>query len=247
MVTTVLAQKKDMRQVWTEAGQRLVVTKLFAGGNVVVRTIADTEDAHTVQIAFGDKKLKNMNNAQRQQLTKSNIASGKRTFKETTTTETLEAGRILRVEEVFQPGDVLKVTGSSKGKGFAGVVKRWGFKGGPVTHGQSDRTRAPGSIGAGTTPGRVWKNKRMAGHKGLETVTLENVTVVAVNPADQTIWVKGTLPGSFNGVVTLNKQDRTNEIKLNTMSAELLGLAQAESTPVAEVAAEVESTEEKEA
>ena len=82
-----------------------------------------------------------------------------------------KAGDMMTVETVFKPGDIVKVTGTSKGKGFAGGVKRYGFRGGPKTHGQSDSHRAPGSIGQGTTPGRVYKGKRMAGHMGVDTVT----------------------------------------------------------------------------
>lgn len=238
MVDTVLAQKKDMRQVWTANGTRLVVTKLYVGGNVVVRTVSQENDNTRVQIAFGDKKMKNMAKAQQAQLAKAKISEGKRVFAETQATEALEAGRILLAEELIQAGDLVKVTALSKGKGFTGAMKRWGFSGGPATHGQSDRARAVGSIGAGTTPGRVWPGKKMPGRSGNAAVTLENVSVVAVNPTEQVIWVKGTIPGAFNSLVTLRKQGTGKDIDLNDFSKAELG-AQTAAPAVAE-----ESTEE---
>lgn len=255
MVNTVLAQKKNMHQVWTADGKRLVVTKLFMGGNTVTRVLADqsaqnvqdgTDQSDTtpirVQVAFGDKKLKNMNKAQGDQLAKLNIKTGKRKFKEALATETLEAGRVLLVQEVLQPGDVIRVTGMGKGHGFSGVVKRWGFAGGPRTHGQSDRERAPGSIGAGTTPGRVWPGKKMPGNYGNDAVTLENVVVVAVDSADQAVWVRGTLPGSYNSLITIRKQGEVREISpLNDMSKALLSLHE----ELEEVQTETETVEAK--
>ncbi len=240
MVDTVLAQKKDMRQVWTTDGTRLVVTKLFVGGNVVVRTVSQQDDSTQVQIAFGEKKMKNMAKAQQAQLAAAKIEEGRRVFIETKATEALEAGRILLAEEVVAAGDSLKISASSKGKGFTGVVKRWGFAGGPKTHGQSDRQRAPGSIGAGTTPGRVWPGKKMAGRSGGATVTLENVSVVAVNPTEQVIWVKGTVPGAFNSIVRIQKQGTGKDFALNDFSKAELGAATAE--PATE-----DSTEETQA
>lgn len=240
MVNTVLAQKKDMRQVWTENGTRLVVTKLYVGGNVVVRTVSQENDSTHVQIAFGDKKMKNMPKSQQAQLAKANITEGKLKFIETEATvevqNELQPGRVFLAEELLQAGDMVKVTSTSKGKGFTGAMKRWGFSGGPATHGQSDRARAVGSIGAGTTPGRVWPGKKMAGRSGGDTVTLENVTVVAVNPTEQVIWVKGTIPGAFNSLVTLRKQGAGKDIALNDFSKVELGAT----TPVSTE----ESTEE---
>ncbi len=106
--------------------------------------------------------------------------------------------------DVFQDGDIVAVQGTSKGKGFAGVVKRWGFAGGRASHGQSDRLRAPGSIGAGTTPGRVFKGKKMAGRKGGETCTVKNLRVVGVG--DDYILVSGSVPGSSGSYVVVTKQ-----------------------------------------
>jgi large subunit ribosomal protein L3 len=110
---------------------------------------------------------------------------------------------------IFNEGDLIEVTGTSKGRGFAGVVKRHGFRGGPKTHGQSDRWRAPGSIGSGTTPGRVLKGVRMAGHMGAERVTVQNLRVMKVDPARNLVAVKGAVPGPNGGLVLLKKRAQT--------------------------------------
>jgi large subunit ribosomal protein L3 len=107
---------------------------------------------------------------------------------------------------MFAEGEKIDVTGTSKGRGFAGVVKRHNFRGGPKTHGQSDRWRAPGSIGSGTTPGRVWKGMRMAGHMGNERVTVKNLEVVRVDAERNLVAVKGAVPGPRGGLLLLKKQ-----------------------------------------
>jgi ribosomal protein L3 len=112
-------------------------------------------------------------------------------------------GDVIKASEVFKPGDVVNVTGISKGKGYAGGVKRYHFRGGPRTHGQSDRERAPGAIGSTTTPGRVYKGKRMAGKMGHEQVTVKNLKIIAVD--DNFILVKGLVPGGRNTLLMLKK------------------------------------------
>jgi large subunit ribosomal protein L3 len=234
MVQTVFAQKKDMRQVWTADGRRLVVTRLFVGENLITESHQNEDGTVSANIGFGNKKLKNMNRPQEVQLSKIGSTVGKRIFKQVPSLEMVEVGSTLRAEDVFTAGDVIKVSGTSKGKGYTGVVKRWGFSGGPRTHGQSDRTRAPGSIGAGTTPGRVWKNKKMAGRSGNATVTLENMVIVAVNPVEQSVWISGTLPGSFNSILTLQKQGTQRTVELNQSSTSLLDMPVVTAAPEAE-------------
>ena len=107
---------------------------------------------------------------------------------------------MLTVEQ-FTAGTYVHVKGTSKGRGFAGGVKRWGFHGGPKTHGQSDRHRAPGSIGAGTTPGKVWKGQKMAGHMGARAVSVLNLLVVLADPARDLLFVEGSVPGPTKGLV----------------------------------------------
>jgi len=109
---------------------------------------------------------------------------------------------------IFQPGDMVDIIGISKGKGFAGAVKRHHFKGGPKTHGQSDRHRAPGSIGAGTTPGRVFKGTPMAGHMGYRRVTVTNLKVVRVDPERNLLLVRGAVPGARNGMLVVKESRR---------------------------------------
>lgn len=112
--------------------------------------------------------------------------------------------KVLNEEITLKPGDEVSISGTSKGKGFAGVVKRWGFHGGPKTHGQSDRHRAPGSIGAGTDPGRVWKGQKMAGRMGNQKVTLKKVPVIEINEAQKIIKLKGPVPGSRGSRITIH-------------------------------------------
>jgi large subunit ribosomal protein L3 len=107
--------------------------------------------------------------------------------------------------ELFEEGEIVDVVGTSKGRGFAGGVKRHHFHGGPKTHGQSDRHRAPGSIGSGTTPGRVRKGLRMAGHMGDERVTVKNLKVFESNPARGVILIEGAVPGGINGLLRIRK------------------------------------------
>lgn len=111
----------------------------------------------------------------------------------------------LKIDDILAVGDKVKITGVSKGKGFAGVVKRWKFAGGPRTHGQSDRERAPGSIGQSTTPGRVYKGKKMAGRMGGKKVTIQGLKVVEVKPEENLLIIKGLVPGNKNSLLIIRK------------------------------------------
>lgn len=134
-----------------------------------------------------------------------------RFFKETKAdkVEEHELGSIVNPEEVLSAGDIIDVSGVSKGKGYAGVVKRHHFKGGPKTHGQSDRHRAPGSIGQSTTPGRVYKGKRMAGRMGAENVTVKNLEVIEYN--DGVLLIKGLIPGPISSIVTITRRGQNKK------------------------------------
>lgn len=116
-----------------------------------------------------------------------------------------------KIGEVLKEGDRVTITGISKGKGFAGAVKRHHFKGGPRTHGQSDRERAPGSIGSTTTPGRVMKGKRMAGKMGNQKVTIKNQKIVKIDAEKNTVYLQGAVPGIKKGIITLKKNEKKNE------------------------------------
>jgi len=120
---------------------------------------------------------------------------------------TLISGGEVKLTEIFKEGELITVRGVSKGKGFAGVVKRHHFAGGPRTHGQSDRERAPGSIGSTTTPGRVLKGKRMAGRKGSERVTVKNLKILKIDPEKNILYLQGAVPGVRKGKLELIKNE----------------------------------------
>jgi large subunit ribosomal protein L3 len=179
---TFFGYKTGMTQVWTKSGLRLPVTIVKASPMTVTQIKDEEKDGYlALQVDLGKQK------------------------KEIKLTQTAEnaVGDAIPVDQVFQLGDIIQVTGVSKGRGFAGVMKRWGFKGGPKTHGQSDRWRAAGSIGQGTSPGRVHKGKKMAGHYGVETITVRNLQVVNILPEANQIWISGPVPGSTNGLVEI--------------------------------------------
>ena len=120
----------------------------------------------------------------------------------------LKIGENLKVGAVIKKGDLVKVRGTTKGKGFAGVIKRWGFAGGPRTHGQSDRQRSPGSIGQGTDPGRVWKGKKMPGHMGNKIHTILNLKAVKIDEEEDELWLTGLIPGPKGGLVRISRIDK---------------------------------------
>lgn len=198
-------------------GLRLPVTKIVVGPCTVSQVKSKDKDGYwAVQLAFGKKKVKSLSNPIKGHL-KSILKDlpaqaggsqiGPRFLREVRLSEEseLKVGDVVKLDDVLKEGDVVTVTSTSKGKGFAGVVKRHHFAGGPKTHGQSDRQRAPGSIGQGTTPGRVYKGKKMAGKMGNDTVTLKNIVVVSVNSEKNEIAVKGPVPGTRDSLVIIKK------------------------------------------
>jgi len=210
MINTILGTKVKMSQVFLD-NKRIPVTVVKAGPCVVTQVKTEKKDGYSaVQLGFGEKKSKNTNNAQIGHLKLKKDTKPSRYIREVEMEkeENFKVGDQVTVAEIFSEGDTVQVTGVSKGKGFAGVVRRWDFAGGPKTHGQTDRHRAPGSIGQGTTPGRVWKGKKMAGRMGSDTVTVKNLKVVGIDTKANELKVSGPIPGS-NG--TLLKIKRTSE------------------------------------
>lgn len=209
-MNTILGKKVQQTQAFLENGNRIPVTLVDASDNPVtgVKTIAKDGYA-AVQIGFGT--LKNPTKPLLGHAKKASLTKAPQVIREIRGEESFQLGDIVKVEEVLQPGDIVDVTGKSKGKGFAGGVKRHQFKGGPKTHGQSDRHRAPGSIGSGTTPGRVYRGKRMAGNMGNEQVTVKNLMVVGVDAENKTLTLKGLVPGVFGGVITITKTGAVKE------------------------------------
>lgn len=206
MITAVLGTKQSQSQMFTDDGMRIPVTCVLAGPNWVTE-VEETPTYKSIQLGFGT--ITKLTKPKAGHLKKAGLEEKKLRFLRSFDVSNLgdiSLGKAIRVEDVFAPGDRIRVTGTSKGKGFAGVVKRHGFRGGPRTHGQSDRERAPGSIGATTTPGRVYKGKRMAGRMGSDTVTVRNLKIVSVDPETQTITIKGLVPGAKNGLLIIAKE-----------------------------------------
>ncbi len=205
MIEGLLGRKIGMTQVFSPAGEAIPVTVIELGPCVVTQVRdMDRDGYEAVQVGFGDVKPKSLTKPEQGHLAKAGrLARYLREFGADNIDEH-EVGQVLTVE-IFQPGQIIDVTGTSKGRGFQGVVKRHGFRGGPKTHGQSDRWRAPGSIGAGTDPGRVWKGTRMAGRMGNRRVTVQNLQVVEVLADKHILLVKGSVPGAKNGLLMVRR------------------------------------------
>ena len=201
MLKGLIGKKVGMTQIFDEAGSAVPVTLIEAGPCYVTQVRTPEQDGYTaVQLGFEEVKPKRLTGGQLGHL-KRNSLPPLRFLREFRSKEPgVEAGSKLTVE-VFEVGDRVDVIGKSKGRGFAGAVKRYGFRGGPKTHGQSDRLRAPGSRGAGTSPGRVFKGSRGPGHMGNVRVTSQNLEVVLVDLERNLIGVRGSVPGASGGVV----------------------------------------------
>ena len=210
MLKTIFGTKIGSTQTWTPAGVRVPVTRLkVAPMRVTQVKTEDTDNYQAIQVGFGAKKLNRITQPLQGHLKKSGADQpiAPRFLAEIRATDSSEVkiGDTIQVADILKEGDSIKVSGTSRGKGFAGTVKRWGFHGGPRTHGQSDRDRAPGSIGQGTTPGRIFKGKKMAGRMGGDQVTIRNLKVIKIDPDNQEIWVSGLIPGSSLTPVTIIK------------------------------------------
>ena len=194
----LIGKKLGMTRLFEEDGRVVPVTALEVGPCTIVQVKTVENDGYgAVQLGYGHKKKAN-----KPELGHLRGLGPFRVRREVRVddTEGLEVGQQIDVS-ILTEGQIVDVTGRSRGMGFAGGVKRHHFHGGPKTHGQSDRHRAPGSIGAGTTPGRVLKGLRMAGHMGDERVTTMNLTVVKVDPERNVLLVKGAVPGVRNAAV----------------------------------------------
>jgi large subunit ribosomal protein L3 len=207
-MNAILGVKEKMGQAFVQ-GTRVPVTYIKAGPCVVTQVKTKEKDGYwAIQLGFGEKRIKNVTKPIQGHLR--GVTKNKKTSRflrevKLDKKPDFKVGDEIKLTKIFKKGDVVAVTGKSKGKGFAGVVKRWKFAGGPRTHGQSDRLRAPGSIGQGTDPGRVWKGKKMAGRKGGETVTVKNLVVVDIDDENDQVVLSGTVPGKSGGLVVLNK------------------------------------------
>ena len=203
MFKGLIGRKVGMTQVFDEDGSAFPVTVIEAGPCYVTQVKSLDNDGYaSVQIGFLEVKPKRLTQGQLGHLKRNNLPPLKvlREFK-SKNPEVAEGDQLKA--DLFEAGERVDVVGTSKGRGFAGAVKRHGFAGGPKTHGQSDRWRAPGSLGSGTTPGRVFKGKRGPGRMGNERVTSSNVRVVRVDPEHNLIAVDGSVPGPKGGLVII--------------------------------------------
>jgi len=205
MIQGIIGRKLGMTQIFRDNGKAEAVTAIEAGpcSVIQVKTVAK-EGYNAVQLGFGEAKR--LNSPQRGHLKGLGQFKYLKEFR-VGDSEAIEVGERIDVS-LFKAGDLVDITGVSKGKGFAGVVKRHHFAGGPKTHGQSDRHRHPGSIGAATSPGRVLKGMRMAGHMGDRRTTVSRLEVFEADPARNLLLVKGAVPGGRNGLLLIKKSGR---------------------------------------
>ncbi len=200
----ILGRKLGMTQIFGDDGAVIPVTIIEAGPCYVTQKKTVENDGYdAIQLGFGEVRQKSVNKPKQGHLNKSQVPLVKYIQEvEIDNVDGYESGQTINAS-IFELGDFVDVIGTSKGKGFAGVVKRHNFSGGPKTHGQSDRWRSGGSIGAGTTPGRVFKGTRMAGRMGNDRVTIQNLKVALVDPEKNLIAVRGAVPGARNGLVVV--------------------------------------------
>jgi len=199
-----------MTRVFKESGEVIPVTMIEAGPCFVVQLKTEaTDDYRAVQLAFGDKKVSRSNKPetghfQRAGLKPMRLVKEFRDFP----MENLKLGDTVKAD-IFQPGDKLDITGTTKGRGFAGVMKRYGFSAHKASHGTHESFRGPGSIGMHTWPGRVWRGKRMAGRMGNARFTVRNLEIIRLEAEKNMIMVKGAVPGPNGGFVELRLTKKT--------------------------------------
>jgi large subunit ribosomal protein L3 len=211
----LIGRKLGMTQIFTDEGSMIPVTVLEVGPCYVTQIKTPEADGYAaVQIGFDEIKEKRLTSGVRGHLKKANAPALRALREFRVFPEELSEFKVGQkiLADFFEEGDLVDVSGRSKGKGFQGGVKRHNFNRQPKTHGQSDRERAPGSAGPGTTPGRVYKGKRMPGHMGHERVTVQNLRVVKVDPERNLVAVRGAVPGPKNGLVSISFA-RKNKVK----------------------------------
>jgi large subunit ribosomal protein L3 len=202
----LLGKKIGMTQIFDETGLAIPITLIEAGPCYVTQVrVPEIEGYSAVQLGFDETKPKRITNGQRGHTEKAGVPPLRHLREFRVKDADLKPGDKLTVDSAFELGDAVDVIGISKGKGFAGAVKRYHFRGGPKTHGQSDRLRATGSIGATSGTARVFKGKKMPGHMGSRRVTSENIKVVFIDPERNLLGVSGSVPGSKGGLVMIKE------------------------------------------
>jgi len=198
----LIGRKVGMTQVFQDDGTMVAVSVLAIEPNTVTKLRTPERDGYTA-VQIGTEVSKRLNKPETGQLKDLPKVATIREFR-VDSVDDVTVGQVFSIGDLFEEGDLVDVTGVSKGKGFAGVIKRHNFHRGPQTHG-SDQHRAPGSIGPGTTPGRVYRGLKMAGHMGDERVTIKKVRVVRTDPDRNLLLVKGSLPGARGGLILVKK------------------------------------------
>ena len=201
----LIGKKIGMTQIFDEQGAAVPVTLIEAGPCYVTQVRKPETDGYSaVQLGFNETKQKRLTGGELGHLKRNNLPPVRFLREFRAKTPGVVEGDVVKVD-IFTAGDHVDVIGTSKGKGFQGGVKRYHFRGGPKTHGQSDRLRAPGSRGSGTTPGRVSKGARGPGHMGDDRVTAQNLKVALVDPERNLIGVRGAVPGARGGLVLIKE------------------------------------------
>jgi large subunit ribosomal protein L3 len=209
----LLGKKLQMTQLYDDEGRQFAVTVIEAGPCTVTQVKGDGEgERKVVQLGYQEVKEEKLILPQRGFFKKNDLPMMKylKEFPLGSTEEEYKKGQSLTVE-IFNVGDRVDIIGKTKGRGFQGVVKRWGFSGYNSTHGTKDKHRVPGSIGASTFPARVWKNKRLPGRYGNERMTIKNLKVMKIIPEENLIFLKGAVPGSRGSLLTIKTKKKTGE------------------------------------
>jgi len=206
MVKKLIGKKLGMTRFFLDEGQSVPVTIVKAGPCVIVqKKTADKDGYEAIQVGFEDQRKKRVNAPLRGHFK----AAGDRYFAHlreirVEDAQEFELGQELKAD-IFEIGETVEVTGKSKGRGFSGVIKRWGFSGGKKTHGSRSH-RVPGSIGSSATPGRVQKGKKLPGRMGYQKTTIKNLKILDVRPEQDIIALKGSVPGSRNSIIEISKK-----------------------------------------
>jgi len=203
----MIGRKIGMAQIYGSGNRAVPVTLIEAGPCIVTQVKTREHDGYeAVQLGFLDVKPQKINKPLAGHFAKAQT-SPKKVLREFRLADAkgYQAGQTVTAD-IFKAGELVKISGVTKGKGTAGVVKRHGFGGGPATHGQTDRTRRSGAVSSGSTPGRVYPGKRMAGHMGHRNFSLRNVRIEKVDAEKNIIVVRGRVPGAAGGIITIHKQ-----------------------------------------
>ncbi|MEM6318000.1 MAG: 50S ribosomal protein L3 [Bacteroidota bacterium] len=203
----IIGKKIGMTSVFDEDGRNIPCTIVEAGPCVVTqKKTEDTDGYDSLQLGFGEKKVKNTTKSLQGHFDKAGTAPKRKVVEFRDFEINKELGDIITASDVFEEGDVINAIGTSKGKGFQGVVKRYNFRGvNDATHGQHNRQRAPGSIGAASYPAKVFKGMRMAGRTGGDRIKVKNLEIVKIFPDNNLVLVKGAIPGHKGSYVILEK------------------------------------------